>query len=85
LVVKNNSACPRFSPSSWPGEFGVGLAQLGYGLGSSGFGDDDPMLGFNSRRCLRQIPARGWPADERAVARDLFGEEIETQGLNCDC
>jgi hypothetical protein len=46
------------------------------------FGDDDPMLGFNSRCRLRQIAARGWPADEHTVARDLFGEEIKTQGLS---
>jgi hypothetical protein len=40
------------------------------------------MLGFNSHRRLRQIPARGWSADEHTVARDLFGEEIKTQGLS---
>ena len=61
------------------------LAQLGHGLGSSGFGDDDPMLGFNSRRDLKQIPARGWSADERTVAKDLIREEIELHGLKCDC
>ena len=40
------------------------------------FGDDDPMLGFNSRRGLKRIPARGWSADERTVAKDLIREEI---------
>jgi hypothetical protein len=85
LVVENSSARPRFSSSSWAGEFRVGLAQLGHGLGSSGFGDDDLMLGFDSHRGLKQIPATGWPADERSVVRDLIREEIELKGLKCDC
>jgi hypothetical protein len=55
--------------------------QLGHGLGLSRLGDDDPILSFEGRRRLKRIPARGWPADEHAVARDLFCEEIEIQGL----
>jgi hypothetical protein len=38
------------------------------------------MLGFNSRRRLGRVPARGWPAGERVVARGLSGEGIEVQG-----
>jgi hypothetical protein len=52
LVVENNSACPRFSPSSWAGEFRVRLVQLGHELGSPGIGDDDLILGFVGRRHL---------------------------------
>jgi hypothetical protein len=77
-ITGNTSARPRFSSSSWARGFRVRLVQLGHGLGSPGIGDADPMLGFNSRRRLRRVPARRWPADEGAVARDLVGEEIET-------
>jgi hypothetical protein len=85
LVVENSSACPRFSPSSWADEFWVRLVQLEHGLGSFGFEDDDPILGFGGSRRLKRIRARWWATDERAVARDLFGEEIEIQGLKCNC
>jgi hypothetical protein len=65
-------------------EFRVRCVQLGHELGSSGIGDDDPILGFGGPRSLKRIPTRGWPADERVVPRDLFGEEIEIQGLKCN-
>jgi hypothetical protein len=51
---------------------------------SLGFRDDDPILDFGGRHRLKRIPARVWPADERAVTRDLFCEEIEIQGLKCN-
>jgi hypothetical protein len=36
------------------------------------------VLGLVSRRHSWLVPARRWPTGERAVARDLPGEEIET-------
>jgi hypothetical protein len=69
---------PRVSPSSWIDELRVGLAQLRVGLGSPGIGDASPALGLVSRRHSWPVPARRWLAGERAIARDLFSEEIET-------
>jgi hypothetical protein len=55
--------------------FWVRLTQLGHGLSSHGIGDASPTLGLDSRRRSWQVPARGWPAGQRA-ARGLSGEEI---------
>jgi hypothetical protein len=54
---------------------------LGLGLGSPGIGDTSPTLGFDSRRRLGRVPARGWLEGERAVARVVVGEETEVDGL----
>jgi hypothetical protein len=84
-IVGNTSVRPRVSPSSWIREFWVGLAQLGHELGSPGIEDASPMLGLDSRCSSCQVLARGWPAGERAVARDWFGEETEVRGVLCKC
>jgi hypothetical protein len=77
LVVGNTSVHPWVSPSSWTEELRVGLAQLRDILGSPGIGDASPALGLVSRHRSWPVPARRLLAGERAVARDLSGEEIE--------
>jgi hypothetical protein len=73
LVVGNTLVHPRVSPSSWTEELRVGLAQLV----SPRIEDISPTLGLVSRCRSWPVPARRWPAGERAVAKDLSGEEIE--------
>jgi hypothetical protein len=58
---------------------------LGLGLGSPGIRDTSPTLGFDSHRRLGRVPARGWLAGERTVARVVVGEETEVDGLLCNC
>jgi hypothetical protein len=78
LVIGNTSVSPRVSLSSWAEELRARLAQLRDGLGSPRIGDASPALGFGDRRSSWPVPARRWPAGERAVVRDLSSEEIET-------
>jgi hypothetical protein len=54
------------------------LVQLGHGLGLPGVGNASPALVLVSQRRSWPVPARRWPDGERAVARDVPGEEIET-------
>jgi hypothetical protein len=75
--VGNTSVHPWVSPSSWTEELRVRLAHLRDGLGSPRIGDASPTLGLVSHHCSWPVQARRWPAGERAVARDLTGEEIE--------
>jgi hypothetical protein len=77
LVVGNTLVHPQVSPSSWTEELRVGIAQLRDELGSPGIGYASPTLGLVSCRRSWPVSARRWPASERAVARDLSGEEIE--------
>jgi hypothetical protein len=83
LVVGNTSVHPRVSPSSWTEELWVGIAQLRDGLGSPRIEDASLALGLVSRPHSWPVPARRWPTGERAVARDLSGEEIVLRVLYC--